>query len=144
MTELEQRPVGNTGLAVTLLGFGALEIGRDWGLGDAARRQRPAEADACTVLHAALDLGITLIDTASAYHRSEERIGRCLAGERERYVLATKCGEHNAGPTTPIARITKPAGSTGRYSQSMPIFFASSPYSTRDVFCETPNPNDTA
>src|SRR3954447_14299500 len=100
MTELEKRPVGASGLAVTLLGFGALEIGRDWGLGDATQRQRPAEAEACAVLQTALDLGINLIDTASAYHRSEERIGRCLADQRPRYVLATKCGEHNAEPDT--------------------------------------------
>ena len=39
-------------------------------------------------------------DTASAYHRSEERIGRCLAGDRARVTLATKCGEHNAEPDT--------------------------------------------
>ena len=44
MAELARRPVGRTGVEVTLVGFGALEIGRDWGLGDAAQRQRPAEA----------------------------------------------------------------------------------------------------
>ena len=100
MAELARRPLGRTGLQVSLLGFGALEIGRDWGIGDSAQRRRPEEAAACTVLHTALDLGINLVDTASAYHLSEERIGRCLAGERARYILATKCGEHNAEPDT--------------------------------------------
>jgi aryl-alcohol dehydrogenase-like predicted oxidoreductase len=100
MADLETRPVGATGLRVTLIGFGALEIGRDWGLGDAGRRARPGEAAACAVLRAALDLGVTLIDTASAYHASEERIGRCLAADRARYTLASKCGEHNAEPAT--------------------------------------------
>ncbi len=37
----EKRALGNTGLQVTFIGFGALEIGRDWGLGDAEQRQRP-------------------------------------------------------------------------------------------------------
>lgn len=100
MVELARRAVGRTGLEVTLVGFGALEIGRDWGLGDTVQRQRPAEQEACALLHTVLDLGINLIDTASAYHRSEERIGRCLAGQRGRYVLATKCGEHNNEPGT--------------------------------------------
>ena len=100
MPELAKRPVGNTGLNVTLIGFGALEIGRDWGIGDASQRERPDEAAAGDVLRAVLDLGINLIDTASAYHRSEERIGRFLSGQRDRYVLATKCGEHNAEPNT--------------------------------------------
>lgn len=100
MAALAQRQLGATGLSVTLLGFGALEIGRDWGVGDAQARQRPPEDEAARVLHAALDLGINLIDTASAYHRSEERIGQTLSGERDRFVLATKCGEHNDEPNT--------------------------------------------
>ncbi|MBE3584058.1 MAG: aldo/keto reductase [Limnochordaceae bacterium] len=97
---LPRRPLGKTGLDVTLLGFGALEIGRDWGLGDAPLRQRPDEAQAAEVLNGVLDIGINLIDTAAAYHRSEERIGRALAGRRHEFVLATKCGEHSAEPGT--------------------------------------------
>jgi len=85
---------------VTVLGFGALEIGRDWGLGDGALRERPGEEVAAEVLHAVLDAGINLIDSASAYHRSEERIGRAVAARRKEYVLATKCGEHSREPAT--------------------------------------------
>ncbi len=84
----------------TFVGFGALEIGRDWGLGDAGERQRPEDAEAGRVLHSVLDLGLNLIDTAAAYHRSEERIGAHLADRRSEYVLATKCGEHNREPDT--------------------------------------------
>jgi len=97
---LEKRPLGRTGLVSTFVGFGALEIGRDWGLGDAGERQRPEDAEAGRVLHSVLDLGLNLIDTAAAYHRSEERIGAHLAGRRSEYVLATKCGEHNREPDT--------------------------------------------
>lgn len=88
------------GMDVTFIGFGALEIGRDWGLGDADEKRRPDDEAAGEVLRAVLDLGINLIDTASAYHRSEERIGRTIAGRRGEYVLASKCGEHSDEPRT--------------------------------------------
>ena len=96
----EKRLLGRTGLESTFVGFGALEIGRDWGLGDAGERQRPEDAEVGRVLHSVLDLGVNLIDTAAAYHRSEERIGAHIAGRRSEYVLATKCGEHNREPDT--------------------------------------------
>ncbi|MBK9089616.1 MAG: aldo/keto reductase [Holophagales bacterium] len=97
---LEKRPLGRTGLESTFIGFGALEIGRDWGLGDAGERQRPGDAEAGRVLNSVLDLGVNLIDTAAAYHRSEERIGAHISGRRSEYVLATKCGEHDSEPDT--------------------------------------------
>ena len=97
---LEKRPLGRTGLESTFVGFGALEIGRDWGLGDTGERQRPDDAEAGRVLNSVLDLGVNLIDSAAAYHRSEERIGTHLSGRRSEYVLATKCGEHNREPDT--------------------------------------------
>jgi len=52
------------------------------------------ERDAVKAIQAALDHGITLIDTAPAYGlgRSEELVGEAIAGRRDRVVLATKCG----------------------------------------------------
>jgi len=100
MKGLEKRRVPRMGMDVTFIGFGALEIGRDWGLGDADEKRRPDDEAAGEVLRAVLDLGINLIDTASAYHRSEERIGRTIAGRRGEYVLASKCGEHSDEPRT--------------------------------------------
>lgn len=97
---LELRPLGNTGEQVTFIGFGALEIGRNWGLGDEITNQRPDEAAAIEVLNGVLDLGINLIDTASAYHQSEARIGKGLRARRAEYFLASKCGEHNSEPST--------------------------------------------
>lgn len=97
---LEKRPLGRTGLESTFVGFGALEIGRDWGLGNAGERERPDDAEAGRVLNAVLDLGVNLVDTAAAYHRSEERIGTHLSGRRREYILATKCGEHDREPET--------------------------------------------
>lgn len=97
---IEKRRLGNTGLEVTRIGFGALEIGRNWGVGDAAATQRPDAEDAAHMLNGVLQLGVNLIDTASAYHRSEERIGETLATRRDEYILATKCGEYSVEPNT--------------------------------------------
>ena len=58
------------------------------------------EAQAGIVLHGVLDLGVNLLDSARAYHRSEERIGKYVAQRRQAYVLATKCGEHSDEPHT--------------------------------------------
>jgi len=92
------REVGRTGLRVSFIGFGALEIGRDWGIGGDTRR--PSETAAREVLNHVLDLGICLIDTASAYHKSEMRIGKYISHRRDEFVLASKCGEHNREPET--------------------------------------------
>jgi aryl-alcohol dehydrogenase-like predicted oxidoreductase len=97
---LEKRKLGNTGEQVTFIGFGALEIGRDWGLGEGKERERPSDEAAGEVLNGVLDLGINIIDTASAYHRSEVRLGTYLASRRQEYFLASKCGEHNDEPKT--------------------------------------------
>ncbi|HEY3568103.1 MAG TPA: aldo/keto reductase [Thermoanaerobaculia bacterium] len=79
---MELRPFGRTGLTVPILGFGAGHIG------DPAME----EAEAGRLLHGALDLGVTLIDTARSYGLAEERIGRHLAGRRDEFVLSTKVG----------------------------------------------------
>lgn len=52
------------------------------------------ETDAISVIHRAIDLGVTLIDTADVYGPStnEELVGKALQGWREKVVLATKCG----------------------------------------------------
>jgi aryl-alcohol dehydrogenase-like predicted oxidoreductase len=77
-----QRLLGATGLQVPVIGLGAMQ------LGDPAM----TEEDAAGLLHGALDLGVTLIDTARAYGMAEERIGRALASRRDEFVLSTKLG----------------------------------------------------
>lgn len=80
--------LGRTGLAVTRLGYGAMEIRgpRIWG-------GRPVTEDqARTILNAVLDAGINFIDTSNDYGRSEEFIGKYIAHRRQEFYLATKCG----------------------------------------------------
>ena len=79
---MERREFGGTGLRVPVVGLGAGQIGE----------REVSEADAGAVLNGALDLGVTLIDTAHGYGASEERIGRHLAGRRDEFVLSTKGG----------------------------------------------------
>jgi len=86
MTDLPKRELGRTGLQVTMLGYGAME------LRGAPRGRDVTEAQAETILHAVLDAGINYIDTSIDYGLSEERIGHYIASRRSEYYLASKCG----------------------------------------------------
>ena len=77
---MQRAVLGRTGLEVSRLGAGLVQIGRK-DVGNAAR-----------VLNEALDGGVTFLDTAECYGRSEEFIGRTIAHRRSEYVLATKVG----------------------------------------------------
>jgi aryl-alcohol dehydrogenase-like predicted oxidoreductase len=86
IVDLPKRDLGRTGLHVTMLGYGAME------LRGAPRGRDVTEAQAETILNAALDAGINYLDTSIDYGVSEERIGRYVAHRRSEYYLASKCG----------------------------------------------------
>jgi aryl-alcohol dehydrogenase-like predicted oxidoreductase len=77
---MESRMLGNTGIELTALGYGAMAL-RDLD-----------ERQAAVVLNAVLDQGITFIDTSPDYWMSETFIGRAIAHRRDEYILASKCG----------------------------------------------------
>jgi aryl-alcohol dehydrogenase-like predicted oxidoreductase len=83
---METRPLGRTGAEVSVVGLGTWQLGGDWGDVD--------EQTAADVLDAALDAGVTLLDTADVYGdgRSEERIRKALAARPDRPFVATKAG----------------------------------------------------
>jgi aryl-alcohol dehydrogenase-like predicted oxidoreductase len=87
---MERRTLGKTGLRVTALGFGGAEIGYEGAAPETVR----------TLLNAALDAGLNVIDTAECYPGSEELIGQAVAHRRREYHLFTKCG-HAAGLDLP-------------------------------------------
>ncbi len=88
MPELPKRTLGRTGLNVTALGFGALELrGMVGGVG---RSLEPGQAE--RILNAVLDAGINYIDVAVDYGEAEAHIGRCISARRQEFFLATKCG----------------------------------------------------
>jgi aryl-alcohol dehydrogenase-like predicted oxidoreductase len=85
---LPKTTLGRTGLEVTALGYGAMELrGAGSGRGRAIDDDRAAE-----VLNAVLDAGINYIDTSPDYGLSEERIGNAISHRRDEYFLASKCG----------------------------------------------------
>jgi len=86
MVDLPKRELGRTGLQVTTLGYGAME------LRGAPRARDTTEAQAETILNAVLDAGINYIDTSIDYGVSEERIGHYISHRRSEYYLASKCG----------------------------------------------------
>lgn len=90
---MDPRPLGNTGLTITPIGFGAFKIGRNVGAKYPAGYDLPSDDDARRILNAMLDLGVGYIDTAPAYGLSEARIGDALHHRRDQFTLSTKVGE---------------------------------------------------
>ncbi|MGI8553247.1 MAG: aldo/keto reductase, partial [Dehalococcoidia bacterium] len=86
MTGLPTRTLGRTGMNVTTLGYGAMELRGE----PRGRPVTPEQAE--TVLNAVLDAGINYIDTSIDYGQSEELIGRFISHRRSEYFLASKCG----------------------------------------------------
>jgi aryl-alcohol dehydrogenase-like predicted oxidoreductase len=79
---MEKRQLGKTDMRVTMLGFGGAELGFHY-----------ANLETTTkLLNEALDAGLNVIDTASAYLKSEELIGEAVGYRRKDYYLLTKCG----------------------------------------------------
>ncbi|MCT9934352.1 aldo/keto reductase [Planotetraspora sp. A-T 1434] len=91
---MEQRVMGRLGRQVGVVGLGAWQLGADWG--------EVSEADALDTLHAAVDAGVTFIDTADVYGDGRsEKIIRRLIEERPGLTVATKMGRRV--PQTPEA-----------------------------------------
>ncbi len=88
---MRYRSLGRTGLSVSEVSLGTVELGMEYGLKEDGASSVPAETDARNLLNRAIDSGVNFIDTAALYGNSEEIIGRALKGRRSEYVLATKC-----------------------------------------------------
>ena len=86
MADITKRTLGRTGVEVTTLGYGAME------LRGGERGRQISEEDAGRLLNEILDSGITFIDTSIDYGIAEERIGRHISHRRDEYFLASKCG----------------------------------------------------
>ncbi len=101
MAEIARRALGRTGVDVTVLGFGAMELALPPPRG-------PSDEAAERLLNAVLDAGVNIIDTSVDYGLSEERIGRFIAHRRSEYFLASKCGCVPGGLHIPREHVNTP------------------------------------
>ena len=83
---MEERALGSGGLRVSALGLGCMGMSEFYGEAD--------EDESLATIGRALDLGVTLLDTADIYgpYTNEELVGRAIRGKRDRVVIATKFG----------------------------------------------------
>lgn len=83
--EVPRRPLGRTGIKVSVLALGGAHLGR-----------APSEQEAIHIVQEAVDAGITFLDNAWEYHdgRSEELMGQALVGRRQKAFLMTKVCTH--------------------------------------------------
>src|SRR5262245_45500680 len=83
--EIPLRPLGRTGVEVTVIGFGGYHLGlvKD-------------DDEAVRLAHEAIDAGITFLDNAWEYHdgRSEELMGKAIHDRRDKVFLMTKVCTH--------------------------------------------------
>ena len=83
---METRRLGGQGLEVSQQGLGCMGMSEFYGEGD--------DAESLATIHRALELGVTLLDTADMYgpYTNEELVGRAIADRRDEVVVATKFG----------------------------------------------------
>ncbi len=83
---MKTRKLGSQGLTVSELGLGCMGMSEFYGTGD--------EAESIATIHRALELGVTLLDTADMYgpFTNEQLVGKAIASHRNQVVLATKFG----------------------------------------------------
>ena len=95
---MDQRELGTSGLKVSAIGLGCMGMSQSYGA--------PDDEESIRTLHRALDLGVTLIDTADAYGKgaNEQLVGRAIRDRRRDVVLASKFGlvPGPAGPATEV------------------------------------------
>ncbi|KAI5604016.1 hypothetical protein BDE02_01G257200 [Populus trichocarpa] len=101
---LELRPLGNTGLKLSCVGFGASPLGSVFG--------PVSEHDAISSVREAFDLGINFFDTSPYYGGtlSERMLGKglkALGVPRNEYIVSTKCGRYVEGFDFSAERVTK-------------------------------------
>lgn len=88
---MKTRELGNTGIEVSEIAFGGVEIGIPYGIGVQSREDMLSKKQAIVLLRNALDKGINFFDTARLYGESESIMGEAFQDIRDKVVLSTKC-----------------------------------------------------
>ena len=90
---MKHRKLGQKGPDVSALGLGCMSLG----IAEKYTSSIQSDDDAVELIHHALELGVTFLDTADVYGDSEDKIGKAIRGKRERVFLATKFGFARGG-----------------------------------------------
>jgi aryl-alcohol dehydrogenase-like predicted oxidoreductase len=99
---MKNRELGRTGIQVSEVAFGGVEIGVPYGIGVNSHADMLSTEQAINLLHEAIDKGINFFDTARLYGESEAIMGKAFYDRRDKIVLATKCKHlKNADGTIP-------------------------------------------
>jgi aryl-alcohol dehydrogenase-like predicted oxidoreductase len=103
---MELRTLGKSRIRVGEIGYGAM--GLTWAYGEPIAPDR--ENEAIELIHRAVDLGVTLFDTAEVYgpFTNEALLGKALKGKRDRVVIATKTGFVPQPAGVPLKRDGRP------------------------------------
>ena len=94
--DVPTRPLGRTGVSVSALGLGGYHLG-DVG----------TQEEAIRIVRTAIDAGVTFMDNAWEYHegKSEERMGKAIAGRRGEVFLMTKACSHGRDAKTAMRQL---------------------------------------
>jgi aryl-alcohol dehydrogenase-like predicted oxidoreductase len=101
---MQKRTLGASGLEVSAIGLGCMSMTGGYS-------GRPDRQEMISLLHAAVDRGVTLFDTAEIYgpHANEELVGEALAPFRDRVVIATKFAQDiDSAERKPRSRMLTP------------------------------------
>ena len=93
---MQRRKLGGQGLTVSEIGLGCMSLG----IADIYSSAIRSDQEAIALIHRAIDLGVTFLDTANIYGDSELKLGKALEGRRGRVELATKFGFTDASTST--------------------------------------------
>ncbi|RLD30876.1 MAG: aldo/keto reductase, partial [Bacteroidetes bacterium] len=88
---MNKRLLGQTGIQVSEIAFGGVEIGLPYGIGIKSKADMPSQAESVRLIHTAVDSGINFFDTARMYGLSESIMGKAFKGKRNQVVISTKC-----------------------------------------------------
>ncbi len=108
---MQYRKLGRHGPDVSAIGLGCMSMG----IASTYTSSVKGDDDAIALIHRAIDLGITLLDTADVYGESELQVGKALRGRRDQVVLATKFGFVAEVSSSPRDTSKQPIDGSPRY-----------------------------
>ncbi len=88
---MKKRELGTTGIDVSEVAFGGVEIGMPYGIGIKSQADMLTRHESINLLHEAVDRGINFFDTARMYGVSEEIMGQAFKAKRDQVVISSKC-----------------------------------------------------